>query len=167
MGMKLNSAVLILLLLLSITFGTAYVTQPASADGAVISIKIGLYWDQECIHPVSSIDFGMVGRGEGKSLGFWLRNLGTEKGRISWNSANLNPPSSRITATWERKVGNFIYIANWHQKMKTGDSWEIRYTLQVAQDAQVGMYSGDLLVFLIVPYQTSCLIVPFILTVVE
>lgn len=167
MEMKLNSALLVLLPLLFITYGTAYITPPASADGVVKPIDIGLYWDQEWIHPVSSINFGTVGRGESKSVEFWLKNLGTEKGRISWDSANFNPSSGWITATWEHKVGKFTYIANWHEKIKTGDSWEIRYTLHVAQDAQVGMYSGDLTVCLVVPHKISCRTTAFILTVRE
>jgi len=165
--MKLHSAVLMLLLLLFMTFGTAYITQLACGDGVVKPVEIGLYWDKECIYPVSFIDFGIVCRGESKLLVFWLRNQGTEKGRISWNSANFNPSSGWITETWERKIGKFMYIANWDKKMKAGDLWEIHYTLQVAQDAQVGMYSWDLIVCFLVSHKIACLCVACILTVTQ
>jgi len=109
----------------------------------------------------------MMSKGEIRDVTFWLENNSTDKGRISWDSANFNPSSNWITETWERKVGKFIYIANWNKKMKTGDLWEIHYTIQVVQDTQAGVYSWDLIVCFMVSHKISCLYVSCILTVTE
>jgi len=167
MGMKLNSAVLMLLLLMSITFGTACITQLASGDCVVKPMEIGLYWDQECIYPVYSIDFGMVCRGESKSLVFWLKDHSKEKGRISCGSANFNPSSNGIAESWEREVSRFTYISNWNKKMKPGDLWKVIYTIEVAPDIQTGAYSWDLLVCFIVSHKITCLVVHCFLEVTQ
>ena len=135
-----------LLPLLFTTFGTAYFSQLTLADGIVKVIDIELYWDEECTSPVFSVDFGMLERGQSKSVAFWLKNNSTDKGRISWGSENYNPSSNGITQCWERKVGRFRYISNWNKKVKPGDLWKVHYTIQVAQDIQDGAYSWDLIV---------------------
>jgi len=165
MEMMLNSAVLMLLILMSITFGTAYITQLVSAGGVVKPLEIALYWDKECTNSVSSISFGVISKGETTDKTFWLKSYSMDKGRISWNTANFNPSSDYIAATWERKVGNFVYMANWIKKMRTGDLWEIRYTLQVAQDTQVGDYGWDLTVCFTASEKVICLYVACALTV--
>lgn len=165
--MKLNSAVLTLLLLLSIIYGTTYITQPASAEGAVKTIGIGLYWDEECINPVHFVDLGMLGRGHDKSVTFWLRNYGTEKGRFNWASANFNPSTDGIAGYWERKVGRFNYISNWDKKIKPEELWQVHYIIQVAQDAQVGVCSWDMIVCFIVSGKITCLSVACSLMVTQ
>ena len=135
-----------LLPLLFTTLETAYFSQLTLADGTVKVIDIGLYWDEECTNPVTFIDFGMLAKGQSRYVTFWLKSYSTDKGRISWESANFNPSSNGITECWERKVGRFRYISNWNKKMKPGNLWEVNYTVQVAQDIQVDMYSWDLIV---------------------
>jgi len=164
--MKLNSEVL-MLLLMSMAFGTACIPQLASADGVVKPLKIGLYWDEECTNPVSSIFFGIIAKGGSRNVTLWLKNNSMEKGLISWGSANFNPSSNGISETWERKVGDSVYIASWHKRMKTLDLWEIRYTLHVAHDTQVGNYSWDLTVCLIASEEITCLSVTCVLTVTQ
>jgi hypothetical protein len=144
--MKLKRTVIMFLLLLFMTFGTVNSTQLTYVEGEVKEIPIGLYWDEECTKTVTFIDFGKIARGQNRYVTFWLEKHITDKGRISWGSANFNPSSNEITECWERKVGRFGYISNWNKKMKTGDLWEIRYTIQVAQDVQVGVYSWDLMI---------------------
>ena len=163
----MNNAVLMLLLLMSMTFGTACSTQLASAGGVVKPLKIGLYWDEECTNPVSSIFFGMIAKGESRDVTFWLRNNSSDKGLISLDSANFNPSSDGISEIWERKVGNLVYIANWHKRMKALDLWEIRLTLLVAPDTQVGNYSWDLTVCLVASEKITCLYVACALTVTQ
>lgn len=144
--MKLKRRVIMLLPLLFTTFGIAYFSQLTLADGIVKVIDIGLYWDEECTNPVSAIDFGMLERGQSKSVTFWLKSHSMDKGRISWGTANFNPPSNDIAERWEHKIGRFKYISNWNKKMKPGDLWEVKYTIQVTQDIQPGVYSWDLIV---------------------
>jgi hypothetical protein len=163
--MKLNCTVIMLLPLLFITFGTVHFTQPTSAEVKVIDI--GLYWDEECSMVVSLIDFGTLARGQSRYVTFWLRNDGTEKGRISWDSGNFNPSSNGITECWERKVGKFRYISSWNKKMKTGDLGEVHYTIQVAQDLQVGVYSWNMMVYYVSSHKVSCLFVFCILTITQ
>ena len=142
--MKPKRSVVILLLLLFVTFGTGFFIQLTSAG--IITIDIGLYWDEECTNPVFSIDFGVLARGQSGNVTFWLRSHSTEKGTLSWGSENFNPSSDGISECWERKVGRFRYISNWNKKMKTEDLWEVRYSIQVDQDIQDGVYSWDLIV---------------------
>ena len=165
MQMKLKRRVIMLFPLLFITFGTVCFTQLTSAKVKVIDI--GLYLDEECTNPVAFIDFGMLSKGHSRYVTFWLKNNGTDKGRISWGSANFNPSSDGITECWKRKVGRFRYISNWNKKMKPGDLWEVHYAIQVAQDIQVGVYSWDLMVYYIVSHKIFCLFVPCILTVTQ
>jgi len=140
-GMKLKRRVIMLLPLL---FITGYFTELTSAG--IITIDIGLYWDEECTNPVSFIDLGMSASGQSRYVTFWLRNYSTDKGTISWGSNNFDPSSDGISEYWERKVGRFRYISNWNKKMKTEDLWEVRYTILLDQDIQDGVYSWDLIV---------------------
>ena len=142
--MKLKQRAILLLSLLFMTFGTVCFTQLTSAEVKVIGVA--LYWDEESTNPVSSIDFGILTTGQSRFVTFWLKNNSTGKGRISWESANFNPSSNGIAECWERKIGRFRHISNWNKKMKTGDLWEIRYTILVAQNIKVGVYSWDLIV---------------------
>lgn len=163
--MKLKRAVIMLLPLLFITCGTVYCTELTS--GVVKKIPIGLYWDEECANVVSSIDLGMLAKGQSKYVTFWLENNSADKSRISWGSANFDPSSNGIAECWERKVGRFRYISNWNKKMKTGDLWEVHYTIQVAQDIQTGVYSWDLMVYYVVSHKVFCLFVSCILTITQ
>jgi len=144
--MKLKHRAILLLSLLFMTFGTVYFSQLTLADGTIKPIPIGLYWDEECTNPVSSIDFGKLVRGQSKSITLWLKSHSNGKGRISWGSSNFNPSSDGITECWKRTVGRFRYISNWHRKMKPEDLWKVRYTIHLAQDIQAGGYSWDLII---------------------
>jgi len=144
--MKLKHRAILLLSLLFMIFGTVYFSQLTLADGTITPISIGLYWDEECTNPVTSIDFGKLARGQSESVTLWLKSHSNGKGRISWDSSNFNPSSDGITGCWDRRVGRFRYISNWNKKMKQGDLWEVRYTIHLAQDIQAGGYGWDLIV---------------------
>ncbi len=134
----------IAIMMLPLLFITGFFIQPISAGNIIIPMEIGLYWDDECRNLVSSIDLGTVTRGHEESVTFWLKSQSSDKVRIRWVLANVNPSTDGIIGRWERRVGAFTYISNWHKKIKPGDVWEVRYTIHVVQDIQVGMYSWDL-----------------------
>ena len=163
--MKQKRRVVLLLSLLFVTFGTGFLFQLTSAG--IITIDIGLYWDEECTNHVSSIDFGMLANGQSANVTFWLKNHSNEKGTISWGSENFNPSSDGITESRERRVGRLRYISNWNKKMKTEDLWEVRYTILLAQDIQGGVYSWDLTVLYNPSHSSlvSVLFVPCMFTV--
>ena len=166
-GVKQKCAFVMLLLLLFMTLGTTCFIRLAFAEGVVHVVDIRLYWDEKCTNPVSSVDFGITERGQSKYVTFWLKDASTDEGRISCCSANFNPSSKGIAECWERKVGRYTYISNWNKKMKTGDLWEVRYTIKVAQDIQMGVYSWDLRVCYITFSSILALSISCILTVTQ
>ena len=139
--------------------------QVTSAELGVIDI--GLYWDEGCSNPVSSVDFGMLAKGESGNVTFWLKNNSTDKIRISWGSANFDPSSNGLTESCERKVGRSRYISTWKKKLKPGDLWEVHYIVQVAQNIQVGNYVWDLTISYVVSDKIHCLSIPCVLSVAE
>jgi len=165
--MKLKRTAVMLLPLFLVTFGTVFSTQLASAEGSVKAAGLGLYWDEECRNPISCIDFGTIATGQSKCVTFWLRSESQDKGKILWNTANFNPSSNWITPYLERQVGRFGYVSNWNKKMKPEDLWKVRYTIQVSQDTEIGVYSWDLSVLhFTLSHKTSVPSVSCILTVI-
>ena len=163
-GVKPKCAVTMLLPLLFMILGTAYFVPLASAEGVIHVTDIGLYWDEACTVPVSSVALGTVERGQSKYVTFWLKDASTDEGRISCCSTNFNPSSEGIAECWERKVGRYAYISNWNKKMRAGDLWEVRYTMKMAPDIQIGGYSWDLTVCYVTSSQILALSILCILT---
>ena len=126
--------------------------QLASAE--VKAVGIGLYWDEERSMVVSSFDFGTVARGQSESVTFWLANEGDDKGRISLGLDNFSPSSHGIVGYLERRNGKSGYVSNWNKKIKIGDVWEVRYTVELAQDVEIGVYAWDLIVRCVFPDDT-------------
>lgn len=71
--------------------------------GVVKSLGVGVYWDEACRNPVSSLDWGVVEPGAHKNFTFYVRNEGNVPGVLSLSAVNWNPPaaSSYMTLTWD------------------------------------------------------------------
>lgn len=132
----------------------------SAAEGVIVAVDIGLYWDEERSLVVSSFDFGTVARGQSESVTFWLANEGDDKGRISLELDNFSPSSHGIVGYLERRNGKSGYVSNWNKKIKMGDLWEVRCTVELAQDVEIGVYAWDLIVRCVFPDDTYYLFVP-------
>jgi hypothetical protein len=73
--------------------------------GVVKSLGVGVYWDEACSRPVSSLDWGVVEPGAQKNFTFYVRNEGNMPGRLSLSAVNWSPQiaSSYMTLTWDYK----------------------------------------------------------------
>jgi len=105
-----SKAVLIILLVLVASIGstTHILGQLATfmaltSSGVVKTVGVGVYWDESCSKPVTSIDWGMVEPGSQKNQSVYIRNEGNADITLSLNTENWNPASASnyITLTWD------------------------------------------------------------------
>jgi len=68
----------------------------------VTTIGIGMYWDNNCIEPVVSVDWGNVEPGLGENISVFVRNEGNVNVTLSLATSNWNPPEAAglVTLTW-------------------------------------------------------------------
>ena len=74
-----------------------------SNTGSVSTIGVGVYWDQACTNPVSSIDWGVQDPGATVDRTVFIRNEGNMDSSISMTTSNWNPSnaSDYITLSWD------------------------------------------------------------------
>jgi len=73
------------------------------SKGTIKTLGVGIYWDEACSLPVSSLDWGIVEPNVTRNITFFIRNEGNVMGIISLSTANWDPPiaSSYITLSWD------------------------------------------------------------------
>ena len=78
-------------------------SRKVSNAGAVMTIGVGVYWDNGCTNPLSSIDWGMLEPGSSKNVTCYIRNEGNSPSTLSMYTSNWNPSgaSDYITLTWD------------------------------------------------------------------
>ena len=71
--------------------------------GAVKAIGVGVYWNNECTNPLSSIDWGVLEPGSSKNVTCYIRSEGNSVSTLSMNASNWNPSnaSSYMTLSWD------------------------------------------------------------------
>jgi len=79
-------------------FATAF---PVSG-GVLGSADIEVYWEDQCVNKISSIDWGRVGRGAEKSVTVYVKNTGNVPLTLSEDTGNWSPPEAEtyLALTW-------------------------------------------------------------------
>lgn len=77
--------------------------QTISNIGSVKTIGVGVYWDQACASPVTSINWGTIEPGLNVNRTVFIRNEGNAAATLSMATSNWNPSSasSYMTLSWD------------------------------------------------------------------
>lgn len=138
---RLNATVILAIALTTIIM-TAVVSglltsQKIQNAGSVrATVGLGVYSDQACTTPLSSINWGEVTPGQSYSRTIYLKNLGNIKVKLSMTTGNWTPSSaiSYLTLTWNRE--NYV--------LNVSASIEATLILVVSSTAQGGSFSFDI-----------------------
>ena len=73
-----------------------------SNAGSVKAVGVGVYWDQACSNPVSSISWGVLDPGSNVNKTVYIKNTGTNAVTLSLTASNWNPSnaSNYMTLSW-------------------------------------------------------------------
>jgi len=87
----------------SVQTSSAPTSRTVSNTGAVTAIGVGVYWDNECTNPLSSIDWDILEPGSNKNVTCYIRNEGNSASILSMYTSNWNPSnaSDYITLSWD------------------------------------------------------------------
>jgi len=114
---KRNETILALatlvLLIYTLTLDIAYYAVRApfqynktiSNAGSITTIGVGIYWDRECMKPVSMIDWGTLEPGSNKTVAVYIRNKGSSPANLTMFTSNWNPPNATdyVILSWDRE----------------------------------------------------------------
>jgi len=77
-------------------------SRTVSNTGTVKAIGVGVYWDNQCTNPLSSINWGTLEPGSSTNVTCYIRNEGNSPSNLSMTKSNWNPPnaSNYITLNW-------------------------------------------------------------------
>jgi hypothetical protein len=77
--------------------------QTISNVGSVMTIGVGVYWDQAATNPVSSINWGTIEPGSNVNRTVYIRNEGNAAATLSMVTSNWNPAnaSSYMALSWD------------------------------------------------------------------
>lgn len=99
------------------------------------TIGIGVYSDQACTIPLTTINWGEVIPGQSYQRTLYVKNLGNIRVKLSMAVGNWTPSSasSYLSLTWNR--GDYV--------LEVGASVGATLTMTVSQTAQGGSFSFD------------------------
>ncbi|MEM1589553.1 MAG: hypothetical protein QXZ68_03170 [Candidatus Bathyarchaeia archaeon] len=129
-------ALAIIIITVTVT-GLLATTQRVQNSGNVrATIGLGVYSDQACTSPLSSINWGEVIPGQSYQKTIYLKNLGNVKVKLSMTTGNWTPSSANtyLTLTWNRE----------NTMLDVGASISATFTLTVSSNAQGGQFSFDI-----------------------
>jgi hypothetical protein len=74
-----------------------------SNSGSVKAIGVGVYWDQACSNPVSSISWGTIDPGSSVNKTIYIKNTGNNAATLNLATSNWSPSnaSSYMTLSWD------------------------------------------------------------------
>jgi hypothetical protein len=86
-------------------FGTLTTTQRISSTGSISAIGVGIYSDNTCTNPLTSISWGTLNPGSSINYTIYVKNTGNILATLSMTTANWNPPSASgyMTVTWNKE----------------------------------------------------------------
>jgi len=78
-------------------------SRTVSNAGTVKAIGVGVYWNNECTDPLSSIDWGILEPGSSKNVTCYIRNEGNSVSTLSMYASNWSPSnaSDYLTLSWD------------------------------------------------------------------
>jgi hypothetical protein len=85
--------------------GALVATRTISNSGTVTAMGVGVYSDNACATPLSTIGWGTLNSGDVKTYTMYVRNEGNVPVTLSMGAGNWNPASasSYITLTWNKE----------------------------------------------------------------
>jgi len=88
--------------MLSPVMSAIQASKAVSNSGSVKGIGVGIYSDQSCTSPVSSISWGILDPGSNANKTIYIRNEGNTAATLSMTTSNWNPTttSSYMTLSW-------------------------------------------------------------------
>ena len=97
-----------------------------SNAGSVVTIGVGIYWDQECTTGVSGIDWGTLEPGSNKTVVVYIRNEGSSSANLTMYTSNWNPSNALddVVLSWDREG----------YPVKLGEVVQATFTLSVSAD---------------------------------
>lgn len=74
-----------------------------SNAGSVKAIGVGVYWDQACTNPVSSISWGVLDPGSSVNKTVYIKNTGNNAATLSLAASNWSPSnaSDYMNLSWD------------------------------------------------------------------
>jgi len=84
-------------------FSADQTSRTVSNAGSVTTIGVGVYWDNGCTDPVSSIDWGTLEPGATENVACYIRNEGNSVSTLSMTTSNWSPSdaSSYMSLSWD------------------------------------------------------------------
>jgi len=78
-------------------------SRTVSNAGTVKAIGVGVFWNNECTDPLSSIDWGILEPGSSKKVTCYIRNEGNSVSTLSMYASNWSPSnaSDYLTLSWD------------------------------------------------------------------
>ena len=85
--------------------GVLISTKTITSSGTVVSVNVGIYLDNACQQPVTSLNWGSISPRSSATLVVYVKNTGTTLITLSMMKTNWNPASANgpITVTWNRE----------------------------------------------------------------
>ena len=114
-------------------------SRTVSNAGTVKAIGVGVYWDNECTNPLSSIYWGMLEPGSSKNVSCYIRNEGNSASTLSMYTSNWNPSNAS-----EYMVLSWDYGG---QAFNPGDVVQVTFTLSVSASIEgITSFSFDIII---------------------
>ena len=78
-------------------------SRTVSNAGTVKTIGVGVYWDDGCANPLSSVDWGVLEPGSSENVSCYIRNEGSSVSTLSMYTSNWSPSnaSDYLSLSWD------------------------------------------------------------------
>ena len=89
-----------LIMVLPIAYGQSFFQRTIPNLGIIVkSLELGIYTDNDCITPLSSLDWGICEPGSNKTSTMYVRNEGVVNATFIVEAANWNPVNASLSLT--------------------------------------------------------------------
>jgi hypothetical protein len=95
---------------------------------AITTNKIGVYWDQNCTKPATSVNWGVLSPGDNKTITLYIRNEDNASLTLTITTINWNPEKAKQYLTLSCKQNN--------TSIEPQKTIKIQLTLQVKQNTK-------------------------------
>ncbi|MEM3602371.1 MAG: hypothetical protein QXN87_06845 [Candidatus Bathyarchaeia archaeon] len=93
----------------------------------VASPDIGVYWDQSCTNPVSTIDFGSYNKGDTASKTLYIKNKGSTTITLLYTSTLSSVSGGKIVDEWTYSGGSVNGVS-----LAPGQVISSTYTIEIS-----------------------------------
>lgn len=127
-----------LLIICILTF--SLIMNDTTSVSAVEANGVGVYWDDNCINRVSSIDWGTLEPGLSKDITIYIRNEENEPIFLIMSTKNWNPPkaSEYIRLEWDHAE---------RRRVNLNETLRITLTLSISSNIEgISNFSFDIIV---------------------